>query len=304
MFDAFVSKPTEKGNHVLLEPDPTTKAYHVRRVALDPRTGAPTWDSSISYGDFLLPVSAAALHSSGTVVMVETNTGRIGVLTPAAPPFAAARAVQAAYSAGQGIQVGLLGSPIAVAVTNPGTVLVLEAAGGADQAPQLSAFDLTGQPVPYFQAPVTRRGWIAAGPRGAGAQGQYTLPLVSSGAYLDLAVDGSEQIYVLYFTGAGTDPGDYHVDVYAPKGAAVLNDHIVGVNVPHLAIDYWRSMYAGNYGPLIDIATKQPHIDTALGVAEPAVSRFDPVELLTRKPPKKRKPPRDTPRRRRPRKHK
>ena len=299
LFDAFV-KPGDQGNHVLLEPDPSTTAYHVRKVTLDPTTGAPTWDSTTTYGDFLLPVSAAALHSSGRVVVVETDTGRLGMLLPAPPPFAAAQAVQAIYSAGPGTQVGLLGSPIAIAVTNPGTVVVLEAAGGANGMPQLSAFDLTGSPVQYFQPPVTRRGLIAAGRhRGAGAQGQYTIPLVSAGTYLDLAIDGSEQIYVLYHTGSGTSPGDYHVDVYTPAGA-VLNDHIVGVDVPHLAVDYWRSMYAGNYDPLIDITTKQPHIDPKLGVAEPSVSRFDPVELTGRKPPKRHRPPR---KHKRPKKH-
>ena len=111
----------------------------------------------------------------------------------------------------------LLGSPIAIAVTNPGTVLVLEAAGGGAGQPQLSAFDVTGKPVQYFQPPVTRRSLMAASRRrGAGTQGRYTLPLVSAGTYLDLAVDGSEQIYVLYYTGSGTSPGDYHVNVYAP----------------------------------------------------------------------------------------
>ena len=50
----------------------------------------------------------------------------------------------AAYTAGPGTQIGLLSSPIALAVTNPGTVLVLEAGG------QISAFDLNGNPVPYF----------------------------------------------------------------------------------------------------------------------------------------------------------
>ena len=289
LFDAFV-KPTDQGNHVLLEPDPTTMAYHVRKVTLDPTTGAPTWDRNVSYGDFLLPISAAALHSSGRVVVVETASGRLGTLLPAAPPFATAQPVQATYSAGPGTQIGLLGSPIAIAVTNPGTVVVLEAAGGATGKPQLSAFDLNVNAVPYFQATMTRRGWMAAGARrGAGTQGPYTLPLVSKGTYLDLAVDGSEQIYALYHTGDGTSPGDYHVDVYIPAGA-VLNDHIVGVNVPHLAVDYWRSMYAANYDPLIGIGTKQPHIDPALGVAEPSVSRFDPVELIGAKPPKKRKP--------------
>ncbi len=287
LLDSFVAK-ADQGNHVLLEPDPNTTAYHVRKVTLDPTTGAPTWDPTISYGDFQLPISAAALHSSGRVVVVETANSRLGTLLPAAPPIAAAQVGQASYSAGPGTQVGLLSSPIAIAVTNPGTVLVLEAAAAGGQ-PQISAFDLNANPVQYFQPPLTRRSLLAAGRRrGAGAAGQYTLPLVSAGTYLDLAVDGSEQIYVLYYTGSGDSPGDYHVDVYTLAGA-VVNNHIVGVNVPHLAVDYWRSIYAANFDPLIAIGTKTPHIDSGLKVAEPSVSRFDPEELITRKPPKKRK---------------
>jgi len=258
LFDAFV-KPTDQGNHVLLEPDPTTPAYHVRKVTLDPSTGAPSWDPTVSYGTFLLPVSAAALHSSGRVVAIHTDSGRFGWLKPVATPLP----VVAAYSAGHGTQVGLLSSPIALAVTNPGVVLVLEAG-----ASQLAAFDLNGNPVPYF---------------GVSGQGQYTLPLVSKGTYLDLAVDGAEQIYALYYTGDGAAPADYHVDVYTQAGA-VLDTQSPGVNVPHLAIDYWRSIYAANYDPLADIASGDPHIDPALTVAEPSLSRFDPTTVSAREP--------------------
>ena len=223
LLDPFVQR-TDEGNSVLLEPDPNTQAYHVRKVSLDSTTGAPSWDPTVSYGTFLLPVSAAGLHSSGHVVAIHTDSGRFGWLKPVAtPPLP----VLAAYSAGSGTQVGLLNSPIALAVTNAGTVLVLEAGG------QISAFDLNGNPVAYFGTALTRRTLLAPGRRrlGASAQGQFTLPLVSSGTYLDLAVDGAGQMYVLYYTGDGVAPGDYRVDVYTPAGAA-LDTNSPGVNVP------------------------------------------------------------------------
>src|SRR5262249_49153611 len=159
-----------------------------------------------------------------------------------------------------------------IAVTAPGVVIVLEADG--QHGPQLAAFDLNGHPVPYFQPPSTRRALLThARRRGATGQGNYRLPLVSVGTYLDLAVDGSAQIYVLYYTGDGVGPGDYRVDVYTPTGTP-LDTHSPGVNVPHFAVDYWRSIYAANYDPLTDIATGKPHIDPALAVAEPSLSRF------------------------------
>ena len=268
LLDPFVERGAQ-GNHVLLEPDPETPEYHVRQVALDATTGAPTWDSSVSWGTFPLPISAAALHSSGRVVAVNTDNGRVGTLQPAgaAPP------PQAAYTAGPGTQVGLLSSPVAVAVTNPGIVLVLEAA-----ALQIAAFDLNGDPVPYFTgatASLTRRA-LATRARGAQATAQYTLPLATAGSYLDLAVDGAGQIYVLYYTGDGSAPSDYRIDVYAQTGA-LLDNASPGVNVPHFAVDYWRSIYAANYDPLADTVSGQPRIDPALGVAEPSLSRFDPT---------------------------
>ena len=257
LLDPFTTK-TSRGNHVLLDPDPSTTAYHVRAVTLDPTTGAPAWDPTTSIGDFPLEVSAATLHSSGKVVTVNTDSGRIGTLLPASasiPPTAS-------YTGGSGVQIGLLRSPTAVAVTNPGTVLVLEPG-----APQLSAFDLNGHPVTYFGS-------------GGSAATEYRLALTKGRTYLDLAVDGANQIYLLFYTGAGSETTDYGVDVLTPQGA-VLNTGSTGVNVPHLAVDYWRSIYAGDYDALADTQTGAPHTDPALGVVEPSLSVFDPVNATS-----------------------
>ena len=156
LLDPFVQR-TDEGNSVLLEPDPNTQAYHVRKVSLDSTTGAPSWDPTVSYGTFLLPVSAAALHSSGHVVAIHTDSGRFGWLKPVAtPPLP----VLAAYSAGSGTQVGLLNSPIALAVTNAGTVLVLEAGGQ-----HLRRLTSTATPSRTSGRSLTRRALLAPGRR-------------------------------------------------------------------------------------------------------------------------------------------
>lgn len=254
LLDPFVDK-RDRGNHVLLEPHDTSDGYDVRRVTIDGRTGNLSWDEDVSLGTFLLPVSAAALHSSGRVVAINTNTGRLGVLQPVSTP----RPQLANYTAGPGTSVGLLSSPIAVAVTNPGIVLVLEA--GEEQ---LAAFDLNGNPVRYFP------------PAPGDNDRRFTRRLASGGTPLDLAVDGADQIYVLYFKGTGSDPDDYYVDVYTKSGE-VLDTKSAGVNISHLAIDYWRSIYGSNYDALANLGTDTPHIDRELGVAEPSLSRFDPT---------------------------
>ncbi|WP_045227391.1 hypothetical protein, partial [Methyloterricola oryzae] len=128
-------------------------------------------------------------------------------------------------------------------------------------APQLAAFDLNGNPVRYF---------------GATTPLDFTFALPTTHTYLDVAVDGARQIYLLYYTGDGSQPAQYRIDVYTPSGT-LLNSNSPGTNVPHLAVDYWRSIYAANYTPLLDTATGQPRIDPALGVAEPSLSRFDPL---------------------------
>jgi len=251
LLDAFVDARDES-NHVLLEPDHASPAYHIRPVTLDPKDGAISWDPSTSLGTFTLPVSAAALHSSGIVVAINTDAARLAVLQPARTP----RPTVASYAAGPGSEIGLLDSPIALAITNPGIVLVLEAG-----RTQISAFDLNLNPVKYF------------GPD----QNDFTRELVSAGTYLDLAVDGASQIYALYFTGNGTSPNDYHIDVYNDTGEPIAT-HSPGTNIPHLAIDYWRSIYAPNYTPLTKQGTTNPHIDPHLGVPEPSLSRFNPTQ--------------------------
>jgi hypothetical protein len=252
LFDPFVGA-ADQGNHVLVEPDETTPGYHVRKVSLDPRTGALSWDPAVSHGLFTLPVSAAALHPSGHVVAIHTDSGRLGRLLP--PPEATARPQLAAYTAGHGTQPGLLQSPVAVTVTVSGIVLVLEAA-----AVQVSAFDLLGNPVRHF---------------GAGAT-EFRMALAGGGTYLDLAVDGAGQLYVLAYNGTGEAPSDYRVDVYTAEGAPLATNS-PGVNLPRLAVDYWRSLYGANYSPLRELGTETAHMDSALGVLEPSISRFDPT---------------------------
>jgi hypothetical protein len=247
LLDSFVER-ADAGNHYLLEPDDAADTYQVRKLTLDVDTGGLSWDANLSYGTLTLPPSAAAVHSSGHILTVHAGSGRLSILNPT-PTAAGGRPALASYRAGSGTQPGLLQSPIAVAVTNPGIALVL------DQSNQIAAFDLQGDPAPYFP------------------NSQYAVSIPGGRTYLDLAVDGAAHLYLLSYAGSGNSPEDYRLDVLNPDGSplAALS---TGVNIAHLAVDYWRSVYGVNYAALGE--QNDPFIDPALGVAEPSISRFDP----------------------------
>jgi hypothetical protein len=145
-----------------------------RKVALIPHTRR-TRVALLSLGTLWRKIRRDQLTHS-----IHTDSGRLGHVLPANTP----RAPLATYVAGPGTEIGLLSSPTAVAVTNPGIVIVLEAG-----ASQLAAFDLNGNPVRYF---------------GTGSPAAFTLTLPGPATYLDVAVDGSGQIYVLSYANDGT----------------------------------------------------------------------------------------------------
>ena len=80
----------------------------------------------------------------------------------------------------------------------------------------------------------------------------------------------------MYFSGDGSSPAAYRLDVYTPDGA-LLTSKTTWINAPCLAVDYWRSVYAPSYSPLTQQGTSTVHVDPALGVSEPALSRLDPT---------------------------
>ena len=186
----------------------------------------------------------------------------MGTVHPAATP----RPGLAAYSAGPGTEIGLLQSPTAVAVTNPGTVIILEAG-----ASQLAAFDLNGNPVTYFGT--DRRGALD----GARDPTNCSTPSHWPTGHLPGPGRRRRQPHLpAVLHQRRLAPGDYHLDVYNPNGTP-LTTLSTGINVPKLAVDFWRSVYGVNFNPLADTVSGEPRIDSALGVAEPSLSRFDPT---------------------------
>ena len=73
-------------------------------------------------------------------------------------------------------------------------------------------------------------------------------PLYESGGdvhYLAMATEFRGYIYVLSYTGAGSSPDDYQLDIYQPSGPWLCRTQ--GVNAANLTIDMWRNMYTLDY---------------------------------------------------------
>nr|HRD07694.1 hypothetical protein [Saprospiraceae bacterium] len=135
---------------------------------------------------------------------------------------------------------GLLFSPVAIACSYDGTILILEQIiSESVNLARIQAFDLNGNPVNCFNDT-------------SGNKVPF-LNLPANVTYLDMAAVGDNfttYIYVLYYYGAGSDTTDYNMTIYQyGQSAPAGNELVTTNNVPaaHLAVDMWHTMYTLNY---------------------------------------------------------
>ena len=204
--------------------DPTNGKNFIRQIRLS-AGGVSSYDSPTSnkaFGRLQFPSDALLLHPLGKIVSLNTSLNKMEVLD--LPPAAVADAdapVAQPYS-GVGTREGLMDGPLHAALTAQMVILVLEQSNN-----RIQAFDLGGNPVPYFD-------------------GAYFVPLKDppgTARYLDLAVEYAGYLYVLSYTGNG--PFTYHLDLYTPDGAWLARTS--GINADKLAVNYWRDLFALNY---------------------------------------------------------
>lgn len=230
-----------------------TKDLYIRQVNLSnpPSFSNPTVGTA--FGKLNLASTALLLHPAGHAVSINNSNHKLEVLKlPAtaqndsdAQTNYLARAVS-----GQGSRPGLMTSPAAVAVSPEGVILVLEGSQGNNR---LQAFDLGGNPIPYFPKQAT----------------PYFLPLSATqqATYLDLAVEFSGFIYVL---AQGAD-GVFRLDLYHPGQSDTQPISTTrNVNGAKLCVDFWRTVYTLNYQVLQLPNGQYP------GLTEPSVSSWLP----------------------------
>jgi hypothetical protein len=127
----------------------------VRRVRLDlnpPQFDSPSSDRA--WGVLNLPSDDLLMHPSGRLVSINNGLHKIEILRLPDAPVSDAVAktkllatTHAGFGMGMGALPGLLGGPVAAAVTPDGVILILEALND-----RLQAFDVGGNPVQLFRS--------------------------------------------------------------------------------------------------------------------------------------------------------
>ena len=208
-----------------------TSSLMLREVQLDP---VPTFADPVagrSFGKLNLDSTMLLLHPAGHVVSINNSNSKIETLHLPANAMddsvAANRFLARTYS-GQGSRPGLIRSPVAACVTAEGVILVLEDSTANNR---IQAFDLGGNPVPYFK----------------GQQSPYflQLPATAGATYLDIAVEFSGYLYIL---SRSSNPPVFRLDIYHPAQSDTQPICTTrGINAARLTVDFWRNVYTVNY---------------------------------------------------------
>ncbi|WP_417696599.1 hypothetical protein [Pseudomonas sp.] len=225
---------------------------HLRKVALSYDNGskcAPLHSGTgQSYGRFPadVPLDDFVLHPQGYVFAISTGRSKLLRCELSSVPVAEGEAPDACLFSGEGLREGLVSGPVAIAIGLDGVVMVLE----SDNA-RVQAFDIHGNPVKYFQNKTS-------------SMLPLTIKTRDQSTYLDLDVEAKGYVYVLSYTGDGSSPDNYYMDIYTPKGDLLVSTQ--GVAAGKLTVSLDRNVYALNY-ELIHGADGRP---------EPSISHWMP----------------------------
>jgi hypothetical protein len=215
--------------------------YDLHQAVLDNATDFNMQQLPASWGRFVEPMTAMAIHPSGVILGVARDTSTLHVLdlpnAPGDPLNSPVSVPYASIKCGQGQQLGRLDTPVGIAVsTLDGTVFVLE-----QGTARVQAFNRTGANALPF-----------------GGNASFALQKESGANYLDIAVEGMNFIYILSYTNGGAAPSDYHLDVYTPTGTFLCRTS--GVAAARMAVDTFRNVYVANYAVLAGSPRVEPSL--------------------------------------------
>ncbi len=214
----------------------STKKY-LRGIDLS-APGSIDPDSGQSYCYFTQDIDALVIHN-GYAAAANWLNSKLEIMQLPPAPGADSDATAASPISGKGFREGLLNGPIALAVSSTGALLVLETVNE-----RVQAMDFQGNPMQIFSSNTS-----------------YFMNLrtqTSTVTYLDLGVEFTGYLYVLYYRDNGSSPNDYSVDIYTPQGDYLTST--IGVAAARLVLDYWRNMYTLNYEKISGLVGAEPSV--------------------------------------------
>ncbi|MWC29868.1 hypothetical protein [Paenibacillus sp. MMS18-CY102] len=201
--------------------------FHLRKLVLQ-HDQKPQTDSKQSWGRFISPLDRFVVHPQGYVIGINYTINKLEILQLPAAPSDDEKATFAVPASGEGFREGLINGPRGIGTALDGRILILESINN-----RVQSFDIHGNPVKSFGQESKERSWF---------------PLVDPSAktnYLDLAVEAKGYIYILSYTGEGSDPNDYHLDIYTPDGSFLVRTK--GVAASKITVDLIRNVFTLNY---------------------------------------------------------
>lgn len=222
------------GHHFYVEPISVSDSdpeYVLRSMTLDYSTPVNV-NTTQSWGRFRINVDRIAVYTSGQparVVGISTRNHKFAVLDlPATPYNDDTYASNAKVMSGPGeSNDSLLRDPIALTIASNGCILILQ--GGSSKS--VKAFDFDGKPWKFF---------------GNGSASVLPLPADASNiTWLDIAVESTNLLYVLSYTGSGLDPSGYRLDIYDSNTAQRVVRN-TGIGCMRIIVDKFRGLYSLN----------------------------------------------------------
>lgn len=224
--------------------------YHLRQVKLSYPAEPPNLATATnrSWGCFYLDNDRYAYHPKGYVFGISFKTSKLEILKLPTQPSSdadAPRTTLASGESGTDQRYGLMYGPVALGIALDGRVLVLESVNN-----RVQAFDLTGVPVKSFKITTANPPPPNFAPDPTGMQS--TMALIdppNTVHYLDLAVEAKGYIYVLAYSGDGSQASQYKVDIYNPDGSHLVTTN--GVAAGAIFVDLLRDMFTLNFETIL-----------------------------------------------------
>lgn len=237
------------GSHFYLDPYKISidnPAYYLRKLNLDP--ASKIFKTNQSWGRFAMQLDRLAVHPCGYVIGISTNNHKMGVLQLPAQAYPDdAHSNNAVLKLGYGVTDKFVKKPQALTISRTGAILILQ----GESSIAIKAFDVSGNPWPFFNN---------------GTRSSF--PLEEPDAkWLDIAIDDTEMIYILSYTGTGMMKNDYRLDVYDKTGSRVFRN--IGISVARMVVDKWRRVYSLNQ----ETMKNSPIVEPTVSVWMPSVPK-------------------------------